>query len=468
MKKHIISTFLLFAFLYSTAQKEKNIWYFGDGAGLDFSSGAPVVLSNSAMLTYDNSASICDSETGNLLFYSNGVNIWNRNHQVMTNGSGLLGNNSAGNSAFAVKQPGNSNLYYLFTNDAFAGINGLRYSVIDMSLNNGLGAVTSSKNISLLNPSTEKITAIKHANNQDIWIITHAWNSNSFNAYLLSSTGLKTSPVTTSIGSVHTGGTSGTYNALGQITANKKGDRIAVAIYELNTFELFNFNRATGTLSNYISIPDMVKSWGTEFSPDGKLLYKTQWGGPAATEIKQFDLSSNDAETIKKSGKSVGVVTGPDVTFKAGYLQLGPDEKIYVAKFKSDYIGVIDSPNKVGNACNYKDDGVYLGGKICQAGLPSFMQTETTISKLKEELNSEVITLSPNPFSTHLTISSQTELTGCLLKIYDSMGKLAHMVDNLNGKEFQITRDNLKCGMYYLCIFNNNNLISSNKIIIAD
>src|SRR5688572_8807849 len=180
MKKIILSFLVFFlVIIVSFAQKEKNTWYFGSNAGLDFNSGSAVALTNGAMFTYDNCTSVSDGVTGNLLFYSNGVNVWDKNHNIMPNGSGLLGHTSGGNSAFAVRQPGSASLYYLFTNDAFAGPNGLRYSIIDITLNGGLGDVTATKNVTLVNPATEKITAIKHANNQDIWIITHPWNSNS-------------------------------------------------------------------------------------------------------------------------------------------------------------------------------------------------------------------------------------------------------------------------------------------------
>jgi len=207
----VLILFTIKSNIYS--QRENNVWYFGDHAGLDFSTGISSALTNSAMYTLDNCASIAEEKSGRLLFYSNGEEIWNRNHIVMPNGSGLLGNITGGISAFAVRKPGTDSIYYLFTCDAFAWPNGLRYSIINMSLDAGLGDITAVKNIPLLVPSTEKITAIRHANNIDIWVITHPWNSNAFNAYLLTNSGLDTIPVVSNIGSTHAGGTLGCYNA---------------------------------------------------------------------------------------------------------------------------------------------------------------------------------------------------------------------------------------------------------------
>src|SRR5689334_20241397 len=97
----------------SQAQKENNVWYFGNGAGIDFNSGSPVGLNNGALFTVEGCASIADA-SGNLLFYTDGVTVYNKVHSVMTNGLGLLGGNSSSESAIIVPMPGSSTLYYIF------------------------------------------------------------------------------------------------------------------------------------------------------------------------------------------------------------------------------------------------------------------------------------------------------------------------------------------------------------------
>jgi len=97
-----------------------------------------------------------------------------------------------------------ASFYSMFELDEKAAGNGVRYSIVDMSLNGGLGGVTSIKNILLMGNTTEKITAVRHANNSDIWVICHKWNSNQFQAFLINGcSGLQTTPVISNVGSVH-------------------------------------------------------------------------------------------------------------------------------------------------------------------------------------------------------------------------------------------------------------------------
>src|SRR5688572_24124712 len=102
---------LIFTFLFLCvtnwvqAQKENNNWYFGNKAGITFNNGSPVALAASAMNTNEGTISVSDS-TGNLLFYSDGKTIWNRNHVPMQNGTSLMGNKSATQSVLAVPKPG--------------------------------------------------------------------------------------------------------------------------------------------------------------------------------------------------------------------------------------------------------------------------------------------------------------------------------------------------------------------------
>jgi hypothetical protein len=59
-----------------------------------------------------------------------------------------------------------------------------------------------------------------------------------------------------------------------------------------------------------------------------------------------------------------------------GSLQLGPDGRIYVAKEKEKYLGIINNPNAPGLHCNYNPQGILLGGEsVCELGLPNFVQS---------------------------------------------------------------------------------------------
>jgi hypothetical protein len=190
---------------YSSAQLT-NIWYFGGQAGISFNpqagSSIPYPISSSAMLASEGTATICDGN-GQILFYSNGETVYNKIHQVMLNGTGLLGHNSSFQGVLIVPVPNNDSIYYIFTADAFERnyANGYRYSIVNIKRDNGRGEVIPKNNL-LYGPSTERLTAARHANGIDIWIITNDLNSNIFRAYLVNCTGLQTAPVTSTVGDV--------------------------------------------------------------------------------------------------------------------------------------------------------------------------------------------------------------------------------------------------------------------------
>ena len=136
MKKTVLLSILIGCIKIAAAQKEADKWFFGNFAGLDFSSGVPASLNGSAIYTNEGCSSISDV-AGNLLFYTDGITVWNQQHQIMPNGTGLLGASSCTQAALIVPQPGSTTLYYLFTNDEYGGPNGFCYSIVDMSLQGG-------------------------------------------------------------------------------------------------------------------------------------------------------------------------------------------------------------------------------------------------------------------------------------------------------------------------------------------
>ncbi len=362
------------------AQKEANIWYFGHNAGLDFNSGAPVPLTDGVMNTDEGCASIAD-DNGALLFYTDGKYVWNKNHTQMPNGEGLLGHKSSTQSAVIVPKPGALNIYYIFTVDYTANAGGIAYSEVDMTLDGGLGDVTALKNVQLVTPACEKITAVLHENLQDIWVIGHGWNTNNYLAWLVSSGGVNSNPVISSIGSfVGTDGAND-FNAIGYLKASAEGDRIAAAHwYDLNRVEIFDFDNATGQLSNPIALTNFTGSgcYGVEFAPSEPILYVSErtYDG----YLYQYDLSSNNEAAINNSRITLDSFEG-----RWGALQLGPDGRMYVSKRSSSYLGVINQPDILGMGCDYVDEGAFLGGQLSWIGLPSFIQSYFVLANFSFE-----------------------------------------------------------------------------------
>ena len=447
--------FLFYVFAFSgVGQNANKNWYFGTGAALTFSNGdAMMEQGNQSMICLDNGASVSDPYSGELLFYSNGYQVWNANHEVMPNGSGLLGHNSGGNCAYAVQNPGNSNEFYLFTSDAWAGSNGIRYSIINMALDEGNGDIGSVKNEMLLDQATEKISSVRHANGNDVWLIVHDWGSSLFFSYLISENGISETPVVSDVGSIHYGGAGLNYNAAGQIVANDQNNKIACAIYQMGTVEIFDFNNVTGALSDPKIISD-DNAWGLAFSPSGEFLFVSHWGGSKRNTIHQYKVSYDDEGAIEESLVAIAGLTGPNASYIGGYLQKGPNNKIYIAKFQSNFLAEIQNPNALGLECNIVDNAINLGQGVSQAGLPSITVAKAGIVSTQEVLKDEWIKplkIYPNPANEIFNIDLNTTHKNTLVQVFKSNGELL-LKDYFSEQKIDIDVSNYQNGFYYLQI----------------
>lgn len=340
----IIFTLLLIS--CSVHAQEDNIWYFGGNAGLDFNNGAPVPLTDGQLNTLEGCASIA-GPTGDLLFYTDGVTVWNKNHLVMENGLGLMGHISSIQSALIVQRPGTSHLYYIFTTTAGGYEQGLRYSIVDMNENNGLGSVTN-LNVLLHTPTTEALSATYHSNGEDIWIISHNYNSNLFSTYLVTSNGVAANPVISPVG-VFIGNE-------GQATIKISPDGSKLALSNWTSIQggtqLFDFDSLTGSVSNPLTLT-LSNDYSTAFSPSGNILYLSN-----TNQLIQYDLLAND---ITSSALEVFSRNQDSFSGEIGSLRTGPDNKIYIARKHLNIVSIINNPDILGMGCNVVENGIVLG-----------------------------------------------------------------------------------------------------------
>lgn len=424
MKKIYSAATLLFGMLLGNcmptavhAQREADNWYFGNQAGVTFASGAPVSTTNGVLSSYEACSSV-STATGGLVMYSNGENVWDASHQLMPNGSALGGHTSASQSVLLLKHPGNATQYYIFTVDAIDNnlVGGLRYSLVDMSLRSGLGdVVPGTKSVRLPTPTltgkvTEKLTAALHSNGRDYWIIVHGWESNAFYSFLLSPTGISITPVVSNVGSVHSGGGSffGAANAVGYMKVSPQGTHLALAKRD-SGFELYGFNNATGSVSNYTSLSAFDDHYsGIEFSPDNSKIYTTTYqdGGFSST-LYQYNLLAGSASAISSSRQTIANVSGISVA-----LQLAPDNKIYIASYNRTFLHTITAPNASGSACAFVRDAVLLAGqRVAQVGLPNFPNrfANTTLSTTNNVLSEQTVVY-PNPAHDQVSLALPSRL----------------------------------------------------------
>ena len=379
MRAHtlLVAIALLLAAPSLRAQKEANVWYFGRGAGIDFNGGIPRPLAGGAIDQKEGCASIADPVTGELLLYTDGVRVYNRDHRVMPNGAGLLGHNDATQSALIVPAPCSPHRFYIFTADASPLMDppnvGIHYSVVDLTLDGGRGDVVT-KNVQLYAPSTEKLTAVQHANGRDFWVVTHEWGSNLFRTYLVSPEGVSPTPSLSYIGSAHEGSAA---FGIGYLKASPDGRRM-ISIVTTSFAELFDFDASRGLLSNPRRLSSHSK-YGASFSPDGRLLYLVErrigWGYDS---LLQFDVTAGSEAAILASRTAVG---GGD--FWA--LQGAPDGRIYIANNSAylpahlGWLSTIDRPNERGAACGFDPRGFRLDVAgvvpVVTEGLPNLIES---------------------------------------------------------------------------------------------
>jgi hypothetical protein len=358
MKQLFPLLFLAFLSLSLSAQYANN-WKLGNGLGLSFNTATPTLIGSAIASNHsDNSSTISDA-SGNLLFYTNGYTVWNKNNVVMPNGSGLIGDYTAGQCALIVPMPCNPNKYVIFQTTMFSNPGYLNYSVVDMTLNSGLGdVVPGQKNISLGNGWTEKICAYYSSSAKCFWVLTHKWNSNQFVAFKVDATSIATTSVVSSIGSVHScGSVGGAHDAMGQLTISPDGSKVVNALTCQDKFEFFDFNLSTGVLSNSISIAgNGGNAWGTAFSPDSKKVYVNSIFG---SSIFQYDISVFTSTAIAASLTNIyNTFTGG---YNFGYMELGPDGKVYIPRPNTYFISAVNSPNLAGSACNYSFNAIPTG-----------------------------------------------------------------------------------------------------------
>jgi hypothetical protein len=466
MKKNLLSLFTFLIPLMAICQHQADNWFFGVFAGLNFTSGVPVAISSNNTLNTNEGCSAISDSAGNLLFYTDGVTVWNRQHHVMPNGTGLMGGISCTQSALVVPLPSSTTLFYLFTLDETGGPNGFRYSIVDMTLDSSRGDIVT-LNTPVQTSVTERQTAIKNNLTNSYWITVHAWGSDAFYTYLLDSASFHTTPVISHTGIVHN--TSIIQNTYGQMKFSPCGDRIAVAAGYLDTVQVFDFNSNTGVISNAITLPMTNHVYGLEFSGDGKKLYVSCYD-PSQTLV-QFDLTSGNAATIRASQTALSQT--PDIYG----LQRASDNKVYVCKSFNQYLGVVNYPDIAGVSCNYVDSGVNLDpnslGVTSALGLPGFPQSvvnsgeagcfiTTSVSNAIDN-GRAAADIFPNPSSSTFNIHFPANPSSNTIIIRDVMGKTVEQYSQPPSSDLFTFGKNLSAGIYIVSFINqtgiNNSLI---------
>nr|MBK9651654.1 T9SS type A sorting domain-containing protein [Bacteroidota bacterium] len=344
-----------------------------------------------------------------------------------------------------INNPSDISKYYVFS-IGVTGNYGLYYSIVDMNANGGQGEVTQ-KNTMLQNfKMVDCLTAIKHGNGRDWWIIFRksdfpGGNNSDYYEYLISPNGLS-NMIVQNVGSINS------TNAA-SISFNSDGSKFVFLNYK-GMLEIYDFDRCTGVISNPVNIhPEKTQGpwpqrWSSAFSPSDSLLYVTQIAAfaPDSCYLKQYNLTTTNIAT------SAHTLWTTPFMLNMGQLKLAPDGKIYQSNnYYGGYpysdttynmynmnLSVINSPDSLGAACNLQPYSFYLGGKRTYFGFPNnpdyFLGPKVgspcdTLSAFTQAAHNVVISnLFPNPNNGTFTVNYflQTGKTG-ELKIFNTNGQ---------------------------------------------
>ncbi|KXK46777.1 MAG: T9SS type A sorting domain-containing protein [Bacteroidetes bacterium] len=450
--------------------------YWGGSFGhtkFDFINGTPQITSDSLEMDINRTSANISDAAGNLLFYTNGYYIADATNDTMQNGNNISPTGfynlapkglTVPQACLILRKPGSSSIYYMFHNTVDNGpqYNRAYYlymSTIDMSLNNGLGAVTS-KNVVMIQDTlnTGKITACKHANGRDWWVFCQRVNSNTYYRLLITPNVIL-GPYSQNIGNsrgVLPGGMTG---------FSPDGTKFAF-FYAMYTsaggLDVYDFNRCSGALSNpvHVYIPQTTGfGGGLAFSGNSRYLYtaNVDW-------LYQFDMQSGNIAASQQTVAVWDSFYSPSPPFATLFdnMQLAPDGKIYVSTGNGTmHIHVINNPDSAGTACDVQQHSIQFQHYYVN-GLPNhpnyFLDCDSTLGCLcastvgEPELNPPQgnIKIFPNPNNGVFTLQFNVMSISGTLEIYDVMGRLVYKDYVAAWSQFKkVDVSNMPKGIYF-------------------
>lgn len=378
------------------------IWMFGDEGTDTLHSGLSLINFNQSLIEikkvpytglntkiYVSNATMSDVD-GNLAFYTNGCAIYNSEYQVMENGDEInpgdvhddycdvIGYPNGKQACLALPLPGSSRHYILFHQpseiisvppfgfDIVCPL--LYYSIIDMDQADGLGEVVDKNHIIVEDTlHTGHITAVKHANGRDWWVLVPERQSARYHTLIVTPTGVvDTFSQEVGIPFLYEG------EGSGQACFSPDGLKYMRYTYS-DGLHLFDFDRQTGMLSNFFHIPGHPGTWsfgGAAFSPSGRYLYTID----LSDYLYQYDLWASDIAASKTLvAEYDGYKENNFWSTDFGDMQLGPDCRIYIATNpNTSYLHVIDNPDNPPPGVNVIQRAVKLPAKHQGLAIPNF------------------------------------------------------------------------------------------------
>lgn len=399
MKTKIILTITLLLGLFKAyAQGENDNWYFGKKAAINFSNTTTTTLNNSEMSS-DEACGTASDANGNLLFYCNSQNIWNRQHQIMLNGDGLSGGFSAQQLAI-VKNPANHNQYYVFVtanaHNFISPTNRISYSIVDMSLGpvvggSPLGAVLQNfKNIPVIdnlgnNFGSEAITIVAGPTTNTYWVLIPFGNN--LYSYKIDNLGFSNgNPIISNINFPASLGANQYYSikASPKINSQNFSNYICISHWSDNSSgssvpqsnnRVVSFDSSTGSINNYYSLNvNGVRVYQPEFNNNGSVLFL------ANASIFAIDLQNSTTANVNSLQIFNGPTVSPNHPSSITTLQRNKYGNVYINNPGNSFLGIINNSNAYGSNMSFTTNFISLGTGETMAGLPQLMTVNEPIS----------------------------------------------------------------------------------------
>ena len=398
--------------LFGNAQGYENIWFIGGGQSMNFSTGSPVPGGIPDFLNQYYSlnngtpprATIAVSDNnGDLQFFCQyfaaqaypqlllNPKVFDRNGNPFSNGAINAYAIEGGGNPLVIPSSINDKRYYLF----YVKNGSLQYSIVDMSLNNGLGDVdVNYKDIMLKGYGTVngmKMTAVQSCSG--VWLVVRSRTANEYFSFKVDENGVNATPVVSVLGALPLFEYMVSLPFYGGLLKASNNGRYLVAATNMGV-EMYDFERCSGKLKSARLI-DTMQSYGVCFSSDDSKLYVShnkKWQIFYQGEVFQYDLNQPDLQSITASKNLVmrnpiyenTSFSLPHITGAFGDLKSGPDGKIYIGNntahpvsnpspcwlfspgpannavpmpnntdcITSQFLHVIHDPNQAGTACS--------------------------------------------------------------------------------------------------------------------
>jgi len=392
MKKILLNVLLLYFGItcFAQAYRRNENWIIGFAPAIIFNFNGPLLIDTLPNVSATYQASCISDTNGNFLFYMNGFNLVNYNCQHVQDGTylncpqGVLwGNYSGGTTPWdqnSIIIPKKNNQYYVFStgmsdsvatnyiNHIKTEFDVLNYAVVDMDLNGGLGKVIEKNKVILDHQHYRNaaMTAVKHANGKDWWLIKTDCTFHRYQEYLVREDSIL-GPFYLPISD-----TGDFCYGFGQIYFSEDGKQLASGVYmkidtngvySPNRLDLYDFDRCDGQLQfkKYYMVPYDTGSYslrdrkmGMCFSPNNNLLYVSNY-----FTVYQIDLQDTNTYNAQ-------FIHGPDTSDLShfplySHISLAPDGRLYIGNFNGTrkYMSYIEYPDSQGTACHFVPLGVW-------------------------------------------------------------------------------------------------------------